>query len=326
MADKNLKKAQLSFNWIFAIVVGAAIIFMALFFISRYSNVERYRYDSEIAEKLAILLNPLESTAEASATVIDLPIDTRMNLRCIYEGIGRQELRIATKSRIGDEWQEYGAAQSIYNKYVYSDSLAQGKKLYVFSKELKVPFEISDLIYASMQDYCFINTPRHIESELKEINTSNFALVENRKSCKNSSKTVCFDSSGCDINVYGFCSGFGCENEYDYGSVEKKENVKGKVVYYYGTALLYAAIFSSVENYECNIDRLMHRIDLLSRLYREKARLLESKGCGTGKLNEKLADLSFTASAAAKSGRVFEIDNAVKQVEDINSGLVCRIF
>ena len=320
------KKAQLPFNWIFAIVVGAVIIFLALFFAWRYGNVQQYKYDTEIAEKLNIILNPLESFAEAKTTLIEMPAEARISLKCNFEGIGRQELRIATKSSLANQWQEFSAPQSIYNKYVFSNSLEEGRKLYVFGKKFSMPFQVSDLIYATMSDYCFVNPPVHIEDELKAINTSNFILVNSKRACRNASKSVCFGQAGCDINVYGFCSGFDCSNEYDYGSVEKKEASKGKVVYYSGEALLYAAVFSSTENYECNIDRLMYRIDLLSRLYREKAKLLESKGCGTGRLKEKLAALSLAANFTAKSGRVFELNPSADEVENSNSELICRVF
>src|SRR3989338_7186150 len=145
---KNKKAADLPFNWIFAIFAGAVIIFLALFFVTRYSNLDRYRYDSEIAEKLSIILNPLEGIAESSATIIEMPVPTRVNLKCTYEGIGRQELRIGTKSSIGSQWQEFGAAQSIYNKYVFSNAIEEGENLYIFSKKFEMPFHVGDFIYA----------------------------------------------------------------------------------------------------------------------------------------------------------------------------------
>lgn len=317
------KKAQMQFNWIFAIIVGAVIIFLALFFLTRYVNIERYRYDTEMAENLAILLNPLETTLTSSTvTLIQMPVETRISLKCKYEGIGREELRIATKSSVSSEWQEFGAAQSIYNKYIFSQDIEEGKTLYIFSKQFKMPFDVADMIYATTGDYCFVSPPQEISDEIGDLNASNMQLAYRKQECKPKSKSVCFGNSGCDINVYGLCYGMGCNDLYDYGFIQQGNDKS----YFNGDALMYGAIFSKEDLYNCNVKRLLSRISLLSRLYIEKTRLLNSRGCMTGKLGDKLSDLSYQALSLISSANIMQLLDKSNEVENANNELICKAF
>lgn len=317
------KKAQMQFNWIFAIIVGAVIIFLALFFLIRYVNIERYRYDTEMAEKLAILLNPLETTLTSSTvTLIQMPVETRISLKCKYEGIGREELRIATKSSVSSEWQEFGAAQSIHNKYIFSQDIEEGKTLYIFSKQFKMPFDVADMIYATTGDYCFVSPPQRISDEIGDLNASNMQLAYRKQECKPKSKSVCFGNSGCEINVYGLCYDMGCNDLYDYGFIQQGNDKS----YFNRDALMYAAIFSKGDLYNCNVKRLLNRISLLSRLYIEKTRLLNARGCMTGKLSDKLSDLSYEALSLISSANVMQITDKAKEVENANNEIICKVF
>lgn len=317
------KKAQMQFNWIFAIIVGGVIIFLALFFITRYVNIERYKYDSMMAKKLAILLDPLETSLDMEkVTPIELPFETRLSMKCKYEGIGREELRMVTKSSMGEEWQEFGAAQSINNKYIFSKDVEQGKTLYIFSKTFKMPFDVADLIYATAQNYCFVSPPQSIKDTVHDLNSSYMQLVQRRQECKPNRETICFGESNCDINVFGLCYGFSCNDGYEYGSVRRGN----ETVYYNGDALMYAAIFSKSDLYNCNVKRLLYRISTLSRLYAEKTKLLDARGCMTGDLNDKLIGLSYEALSLINSANIMQISDKAKVVENENGGLLCKVF
>ena len=321
----KMKKAQIPFQFIFAVLVGGVILFLALFATSKYVNLQRYQYDTELAAKLSVLLNPVESSiAEATATRIDMPVLTRMQLSCVYSGIGREDLKIATFSTFGEEWQEYGATQNIYNKYIFS-KFQEGKKLYIFSKPFGMPFKVADLIYAVMQEYCFISPPEPVASELSQMNMSNLYSVYKKSDCKKGSKTVCFQNSACDVNVFGQCYG-SCNDLYDYGIVENREGSKVELMYYTGMPLMYAAIFSDAGLYKCNVQRLMYRLNLVSKLYAEKAKLLDARGCGTGKLKDKLNTLSVQALYLLKSDNIQQIQGFANQADIANSGMVCKVF
>ncbi|MFH1249278.1 MAG: hypothetical protein V1660_03940 [archaeon] len=321
--DIGRKKAQMQFNWIFSIVVGAVIIFLALFFASRSINMQQYKYDSEIAEKLSVLLDPLESgMGSASIDVIKMPADTRISMKCKYEGIGRQELRIATKNSVGSEWQEFGAIQSIYNKYVFSRDLEEGKELYIFSKQFKMPFDVANLIYLTAGNYCFISPPDSLSYELKDLNATNMKVTNRKQDCKKGSISVCFNNPSCDVVVNGLCYGYGCNSLYDYGYVQQG-NEKS---YFLGDALLYGAIFSKPDFYNCTVKRLLNRISMLSKLYAEKTKLLDSRGCMTGELSKKLIDLSYEASGLIALSNIMPLNDKSIEVEYENEALICRAW
>ncbi|MFH0831833.1 MAG: hypothetical protein V1886_03135 [archaeon] len=325
MISKNKTRAQVNFQFIFAMIVGAVILFLAIFATARYVNTQRYQYDTELAAKLSILLNPVESSIASSiATKIDFPVRTRLQLSCVYSGIGREDMKIATMSTLGEKWQEYGATQNIYNKYIFS-SFQEGKTLFIFSKSFEMPFKIADLIYAVMQDYCFVNPPDDVLYELKELNMSKIYPVYKVSECRKSSKTVCFQNSDCNVNVFGQCYS-SCNSIYDYGIVENRQNPDTELVYYTGLPLMYAAVFSDADLYKCNVKRLMYRLSLVSKLYAEKAKLLDARGCGTGTLRDKLNSLSIQALSIAKTDNIQLIADISKQVENVNNGMVCSVF
>ncbi len=317
------------FNWLFALLVGAVILFLAFMFVNSYVNLQRFKYDSETAARLAILLNPLQtSLGDIMPEPIKFQTMTRFQLNCSYKGLGTEQLSISTSSNIGQKWQEYGTATAINNKYIFSQGIEEGKTLYLFAKQMKMPFYVSDLIFATTKSYCFINPPERTESEIRALNASNIVAVQRKQECGKDAVTVCFGSSYCNVNVHPQCLGYGCEDQYSYGLVEHPlSDTKNTIIYYYGDALMYGAIFSSPDIYNCNIQRILKRIDMLSQLYFEKAYLLDARGCSTGKLKSKLADLSTLSLSLIKTADILGLVDKVKEVESANEELAaCRPF
>ncbi|MBI5148250.1 hypothetical protein HZA33_01070, partial [Candidatus Pacearchaeota archaeon] len=304
--------------FIFAIIVGAVILFLAVFAAVKYANSSSQVYNTQVAEQLNILLDPLEtSLASSIATSINFKEETKLSLDCKDIGFGSSDVRIDVKSSVG-QWQGFGVPASSANKYIYSSKQEQGKQLSIFSRSFEMPFFVSDLIYASMKQYCFVDTPEEMAQEIEEINVSNIKLVSRVSECKKNMTTVCFGSSGCNINVYGTCSD--CYNSYDYGYVSKG-SIK---INYVSSSLMYAAIFSDSSIYNCNFERLMYRLNKLADLYTNKAVVLEAKGCSTGDIKTKLEDLKrVTSTTPSSPGSLYDISN---QLENVNYELSCRLW
>ena len=134
-----------------------------------------------------------------------------------------------------------------------------------------MPFKISSLIYiwSENKNYCFVNPPREIELELNDLKTG-FQIVSTVSSCSQESEKICFTSSNCDIDV-----SLDLSKELR-GSLKKKFSDR---VYFESPELLYAAIFSDSETYECQLKRLMKRASELGGIYYSKSTLLSSKSC-----------------------------------------------
>jgi len=174
------------------------------------------------------------------------------------------------------------------------------------AKPFEFPFKVSDLIYLTSKErgYCFFQPPREIKEELSDLNQENI-LVED-DACPENSIKVCFTSSdgSCDINVDRFQK-----------SVEKR----GEVMYYETDSLMYAAVFSDKNIYECQVKRLMKRTSELAKLYDEKQQLLMKQGC-VPSVNLQL--LENAAKSVSGSRDLVSIRSIVNEV-DIRNYVMC---
>lgn len=292
ISKNNSGALEISFGWLFAILAGIVIIFLAIYLSSKLIGTQQESISAETGTEIESLLNPLETSFESSQTTsITIPTETRINNKCNIIGtFGEQLIQLDQKSF--GKWVETDTNVNFHNKYIFSTQEIVGEKFYVFSKSFNFPFKIADLIYitSAEDNYCFTDAPTEINDEISMLNQSNLIL----ENCSDEDITVCFGTEKCDINV-------------DFTSnVVKKNNTK----MYFGDAedlkaLMYAAIFSDKTTYECQIKRLMMRVESLSSLYFEKELLIEKKGCednlqgSLGTLNELAGNLNSSVELGA---------------------------
>ncbi|MEJ2267685.1 MAG: hypothetical protein P8X70_01265 [Nanoarchaeota archaeon] len=256
------KGLQISFSWLFAIIVGGFILFLAIYASTKLIGTEQRTMDARTGKEIGILLNPLETGlgVTAKSTFFTMPVKTRIYNKCDnYDDFGHQIIQISQKSF--NKWTDTNIDISFENKYIFSEKEIEGKKFFVFSKPFEFPFKVSDLMYITSSDkrYCFIDVLEDIKEEIEELNQENLILED----CLENDVKICFGSGDCDIKV-----------NYAMGYVEKE----GKKVYFETNALMYAAIFSEPEVYECQLKRLMKRVKELAIIYREKADIVSIKG------------------------------------------------
>jgi len=284
---KNKRGIEFSFGWLFALVVGAAIIFLAIYAAVKFIGSEQNVQETEAAKQLDIILTPIETGYEEAKAVdsIEFPAVTRIYSNCSSEGnFGEQSIRISTL--FGQKWQEQGLPITSYNKYIFSPDVMQAKNIYVLSKQFKMPFKVANMLFIWSDKYCFIGMPAEIEKEVTDLNLKNINVTSNPDTCDAGSKKVCnvlnYDLPGCDIFV----------------NPNAKSVVKsGKIVYYEG-GLIYGAIFSEPEVYECQVKRLMKRTSELALLYKDKSGLIATKSDGCS--SNLQGDLTGLASAGGQ--------------------------
>ena len=313
----NSRGFEFSFSWMFAILIGSMILFLALFATTRLVTTERNIQDTEAGKELGILLTPLETGLESGkATVIKFSEESRLINGCKNVGIfGSQELSVASKQSFGDnEFQLDGVVVSHFNnKYVFSDRVEQGTRMSLFVKPFEFPFKVADLSYVFSEDYCFVNHPDEIKDEILGLGVRGLNVSSSRDLCKADSEVVCFGSSGCDVDV-----------SLSSGSVKKDR----ESVFYddrFGNALLYGAIFAEEGIYECQVKRLGRRISELALLEASKMEYLASEGCG--------ADIVSGLSVLAESSRSLQgsvslrtLGVLAQQVEGRNENLICKVW
>ena len=310
----NNKKAflQFSFAWLFAIIVGVFILFLAIYAATKVISIEQTALDASSAREIGILLNPLETGFETGKkNSITLPQDTRIYNRCNTDGnFGRQVIKVSQNSF--GKWTDTDVNVGFSNKYIFSGDYEEGKTFYLFSKPFDFPFKVTDVIYltSSEKKYCFINSPENIKEEISDLGQENLA-VEN---CDAESLKVCFTSQpsgSCNIIV-----------DYSRGYVEKNLSR----VYFYTDSLMYAAIFSEKNLYECQLKRIMQRANELTLLYVDKAELISLEQCNSN-LNPDLLSLANLESSFSSSE---DLDNFIirlsEDIEKKNSLTECRLW
>ncbi|MEK6884119.1 MAG: hypothetical protein AABY22_31105, partial [Nanoarchaeota archaeon] len=266
---KDKRGIQMSFAWLFAIIVGAFVLFLAVFFAIRFVDIGDYQSNTETAKRIDVLLNPLQTSFEdGRVSKLSLPAETRIYNDCSLEGsFGLQSISISQKSF--NKWPSPGARTNFENKYIFSSDIEEGKNFYVFSKSFDYPFKISGVIYliSTEEDYCFKNSPEEIRNELLGLKTGGSLNNIYLESCPDSSVNVCFDvEENCDVQVENTCD-VNCENDYEKGIVKRRrESIK-----YDTEALMYAAIFSDKETYECQTKRLFKRAENLAKVYYDQS-------------------------------------------------------
>jgi hypothetical protein len=301
---------QISFQWLFAIVVGIFILFLTIYGITRLMTSEQTVQSAELGKQIGVLLNPLETGFESGKSAyMDFPVDTRIYNTCDDFGtFGKQEVRVSQKTF--NKWTQVSQDIEFENKYILSKYPVQARRAYLFSKPLELPFKVANVIYMISADdvYCFVDTPKDIEEEIENLNLDNL-LTEN---CSEQGRiNVCFNSDTCDINV-----------NYEAGEVEKQDGT----LYFQEDALMYAAIFADKEVYECQLKRLMKKLSSLAELYLSKASFISGAGCNTN-LNPELELLNNLALSLDNSADIFSVKEAARQVNRINeNNAKCKLW
>jgi len=283
------KLGQFNFVWLFAIIAGGAILVLAIYGATKAGDTQRFQTDTEIAKSLAILTDPLQvGFAEGSFGKISFRQETRINNICIDGNFGRHKISVSTRSDIGKEWNLPGEQVPIHNKYIFSSSQASGKEYYVFSKAFEFPYKVADLTILIPEEYCLVNAPEEIAEEIN----FNIDKIQVENCSGDGLINICFGSgNGCDIIVHGSCM-TGCDSVYDEGIVEKF----GSDMKYVGN-LMWAAIFSEKEIYDCNVNRLMYRTGKIAEEFADKADLMDARGCNTNLKPDLLVWYGLTINA-----------------------------
>jgi hypothetical protein len=305
---RNKHAVALPFNWIFALIVGGVILALAIYGTTRIISTSEEALYTESAARLISLLDPFETgLASGKSAQINFQKDTRTFYECdefSNRPFGRQTISFSEKT-IGDRWGEEGGKVTVKNKYIFADNTLEGKNLYLFSKPYFMGFKVADLIMISSDEYCFYNAPEDIEKELTDLNVGNIIFTDNLNNCTDKI-SVCWQDSDCDIKV----------------SLDRVVK-KGRQVYYSGD-LVYAAIFSSVDNYECNLKRLKYRFNELALVYADKVNIIQQYGCGTG-LQVNLE--SIRNQEIGSSQEFILLENVLEDLDSANSAAKgCKLW
>lgn len=275
------KRGDFDFVLLFAIVAGSIILLIAIYGAVKAGSGFQRQTEAELAKSIDIITNPLQAGfAEGSKSYISFKKETRIENECDITNskFGRNIISVQTKSSIGDKWSVNPQKYAINNKYLFTE-LNDGKLFYVYSKPFYTAYEVTDLLFVSTGDYCFVYPPEDIASEIEGLNIPNIGIQANNgnNTCSENAKKICFETSGCEIIVHGECNEKRCKSEYDFGYITDENGTRK----YYSENLLVGAIIADKEVYECNVKRLLYRSSRIADVLSRKIDLMSMRGCSS---------------------------------------------
>jgi hypothetical protein len=337
----NRKAYEFSFSWIFAVIVGAFIIFLAVFTAMRLTDVQRTQIDTARGKEISVLLTPVETGIEQTKLVsIIVPNnqETRLFSKCVAPSItnpfGTERISAQVKAGVGKEWQPVpGATSSSHDRYLFLRSNSSAKKeFFVLSKPFLFPFKVGDIIvmWPDSETYCFVetNSVPGLEDELRILNVGSkgVLMASSFADCPSASRKVCFSTSysDCDVlvqdsakKVTHYIAGSSFEVSYvDSSDFSNKY------------PLLLAAIFSEPDEYNCQVARLMSRASNLASLYILKSNYLSATSrCTSAQLLlPSLRDYSTATSLVSSSQDLALLNAKMEDLKAKNEGLSCKLF
>jgi len=319
------KKAQFNFVLIFASIAGGMILLLAIYGAVKVGGTFQRQTEAELAKSIDIITNPLQAGfAEGATSQIVFRKETRITNECdLNSRFGENVISVQTKSSVGEPWSENPQEYRLYNKYLFSE-VQEGKKFFVYSKPFYTGYKVTDLLFISTGDYCFIYPPEEIAQEIMGLNVPNIGIITEggNNTCSEGSKKVCFGSSnGCDVFVKGECLENRCDSEYDFGYVTDENGVRK----YFSGNLILGAIISDKELYECNIKRLLYRSSRVADILSRKTDLMSMRGC-TSLLKTDLDQFAVILqnSSSANLETIYYMSNDLEKKNDKEGG--CKLW
>jgi len=316
----------ISFSWLFSLIAGAVILFIAIFVAMSLIDQGGHEVNTKTTQALINVLDPLLTSVEEGKTdKIELVKKTRIYTECFNSGdFGENRMQLSEESGFAEEWSERGGSLSARNQYIFVEDLIEGKYVYFFILPFEMPYKIADLMIMHTKQYCFVNPPEEVErfvGGLINNGGENMNISSDRSKCVEGSVSVCFSyGDGCDVVVEGRGDGHSFGGEYEVGYVRKNNSE----LFYVGN-LLYAAIFSSEDNYDCGVKRVMKRAEYLTDIYRNKVQFVSVRGCDTGLIDE-LSLLKGAIDNFDKNEDLADIKLAADDLDSDNERLICQLY
>lgn len=314
---QNKKGIEMSFGWIFALIVGMAILFLSIYGVSKLIDTERQVVDTTSAQKLGSVLFPVSTGLEDSykPEPIVFPGDTRIEVACNLQGpLGENSLKVSRRSGIGEPWQNSGIPAVSKDSYVFSEKNLESKEFYSLIKPIAMPFKIGDAVVVWDKQYCFVAPPGTVEDEITALglDSSKIEVVDSENICPRESKVVCFSGrkNSCDVTV----------------DITNKRVSKDSGDVYYEDSLLFGAIISDPEIYECQIERIGKRAERLSSIYHGKSVSISTKSNGCSSIMQNNLKFYGEVSKDLSSNELGRLIETGNELERLNRNAICQLW
>lgn len=267
------KGIEMTFNWIFSIIVGAIILTFFVYFAIQNTDLFGNLSAKQVSLELDNAFSGFQTTLVETNLEFNKPI--KLEFKCEnITGDVKENILINDKGK-----------SILRDKIIFAPDKMEDTKFLLFTSEWKVPYKIANFIFLTSpkEQYDLENEP----SDFEFVSDSNVGrkieFNKNSAKCTTDSEKVIINYQ---IDEYNEYYGWICNSNGEYG--------------FYGKAMIYAVIFSY--NFDdCLYSLMIEKLNLVSSLYGEKARIL-----GINEL--KLGDMKS----------ITKIDNPEEFKNDVN--------
>lgn len=305
---------EFSFSWLFSLLVGGVILFLALYASRSLIQTERQVQESELSVAFTNVFTPLR-TGGAETLVpraITFPQPVALTLRCTPKGTA---VRVTAKDNLAGTSEPYESL--VRDSFVSGNTTIQGKHIMSLVLPVRLPYLIGDLIVLWSHPYCFVDPPEAVREKIGLADTNTIQLAPAVAYCSSKSVKVCFAGSAspklCDIRV---------------DQISETFTFTGRTPQPYTGNMLYAGLFGTPDQYDCLVRQIGEQTALLAERYRAKSALVgsgQSTGCSGG-MEEILSTYALQARTLNNSAGLPGIARAAEQLALRHEVLLCPLW
>ena len=256
----------MQFNWVLILIVGGAIIFLAVIISLREKSISETSDSISAANSLHYIL---------------------ANNALGYESAGSAS---AKKSKISFECNQYsvdGASKNIKDFILFSPNIIDSDKILIAKLDWELPYDVGNFLYLTSPEarYVFIgdsefarNVFQSAPANIKKDGYTNARAVQNEG--HKDARLIFFGqepempgSLSYDIKISAVkVSGDEQSGDLEFFNFENNDFVSNGKSKYIGMASLFGAIFSEdIGRYECNMEKAFLRLNTVSYVYLKKS-------------------------------------------------------
>lgn len=315
----NKKAFELQFNWIFILVAGAAILLFFTVVIIKQKNISEISTKTTVLKSIEAIITGAGVSTDTTK-VIDIP-NSNIEVSCSKVSIGM-------------------VSKQYQNLILFAPSLIKGNKIITQTLTFNVPYRATNFLYMTSPQIRYIiigdnGLANEINKSLpSDLRKEFYRLLPDIKNLNNYKvRFIVFNE------MINFPKSLEKMPDSDVTAIKVNGNKeKGTIGFYQkdgtswlskgtssylGKAALIGAVYTdTLEAYECNMQNSFSRLNLVTRIYKDRTNVLKGTAQSQCKeLYDKAStdlDKIFDYSLKFETSKINDIVNAANSLADKN--------
>ena len=313
----NKKAFEIQFNWLFVLVAGTAIIIFFIVLVTRHKDISETSAKADVLKSIESIITAA-SVSTDTVNVLDIT-NSNIEVGCNRVSIG-------------------GVSRQYQKLILFAPTLIKGNKLITHTLAFNAPYRVTNLLYITSPQIRYIIIGSSNSEFAKEINKSLpielkkeiYKSIPDIKNLNNYKvRFIVFEDFDVeDIDLTNLermpnsdVTAIKIIGDINKGEIEFYEKdgtswLQQENSFYFGKSSLIGAIYSdTLENYECNMENVFSRINLVTQVYiRRTTSLISQRQECNEYYGKSLVDLGNVLKAS--SGFNYENINNLANAAD----------